>query len=284
MDNSPANPNTPSLNLDERLSLIESALKWEGRLSSLETALTSKDKGALPTVPWWRDSKTITILGALIAAVIPLVTAIDGILKNARESQRAIIEHQDKIRQTYLDRVLKSGITEGEQQRIFSLLSRLKSDPEFQDWAKEEYSKAVQKVDELNKEKSSLEATNKELLSQLEAEKLRSSTLSGSQKNQANSRVRNLERQVIQAQRRVSELRERVGEPASINPGLTKDEGGKLRPTVGYRWVNPDDPNDYRVELNPGLIKGEDGTLRPASGYRWANPNDPKDLRVEPIP
>jgi len=173
MAKSPPPSDEPSINVEERLSLIEDALKWDERLKSLEAVLVSKER-ALRATPWWRDSRTITILAAILAAVIPLVTAIDGILKNARESQRAIIEQRDKIRQTYLDRVLKPGVTEGEQQRIFSLLSKLKSDSEFQEWAKEEMNKATQKVDELNKEKIILEAQNKELLSQLNVEKQKS--------------------------------------------------------------------------------------------------------------
>ncbi|MEN3336056.1 MAG: hypothetical protein V7641_5421 [Blastocatellia bacterium] len=31
------------------------------------------------------------------------------------------------------------------------------------------------------------------------------------------------------------------------------------------------------------VIRESDGKLRPADGYRWVNPNDPKDFRVEPL-
>ena len=64
---------------------------------------------------------------------------------------------------------------------------------------------------------------------------------------------------------------------------VIRGSDGKLRPADGYRWVNGDDPKDFRVEIIPGLIKTEDG-FRPAKGYRWVNPKDPKDFRVEPIP
>ena len=66
-------------------------------------------------------------------------------------------------------------------------------------------------------------------------------------------------------------------------PGLTESADGKLRPASGYEWVNPNDPKDFRVKLMPGLIKTEDG-FRPATGYRWVNPKDPNDFRVERIP
>ena len=34
----------------------------------------------------------------------------------------------------------------------------------------------------------------------------------------------------------------------------------------------------------PNVVQNADGTYRPANGYRWINPNDPKDFRVERIP
>lgn len=34
----------------------------------------------------------------------------------------------------------------------------------------------------------------------------------------------------------------------------------------------------------PNVMRNADGTLRPAGGYRWVNPKDPKDFRVERIP
>ncbi|HEU0143850.1 MAG TPA: caspase family protein [Nitrososphaera sp.] len=35
---------------------------------------------------------------------------------------------------------------------------------------------------------------------------------------------------------------------------------------------------------HPNTIRGENGQLRPANGYQWVNPNDPNDFRVERIP
>lgn len=194
--------------LESRLSTVESAFKLDERLKLLETSLVSR--GVIKSgTPWWRDAKTITILGALIAAVLPAITTINGLLQNSRDYQRLLIEQQDKIRQTYLDRVLKPGITEGEQQRIFSLLVKLKSDPEFQQWAQEEFSKATVKIDDLTKEKSSLEAQ----INQIEAEKQRISTLPATQRTQSRARVQELENTVQQSQQKVTDLKLRIGEP-----------------------------------------------------------------------
>jgi len=149
---------------EARLSMLESAFRLDERLKFIETTVIS---GATRNVvPWWKNGKTVVALGALITAIVPLVTAVNGILRNRNDSQRLLIEQQDRIRQTYLDRVLKPGLTEGEQGRIFGLLSRLKSDPELQDWASAELAKTVQKIEELRKEKSSLEEQAKSLESQ----------------------------------------------------------------------------------------------------------------------
>jgi len=71
-------------------------------------------------------------------------------------------------------------------------------------------------------------------------------------------------------------------EPESY-PNVVRNAEGKLHPANGYRWINPKDTNDFRVELMPGLIKNGDG-LRPDKGYRWVNPKGPNDFRVERIP
>lgn len=215
--------------LESRLSQIEVALKLEERLKAVETSLCSQGLSKAHLTPWWKDAKTVTILGAIIAAVLPLITAINGILQNSRDAQRILIEQQDKIRQTYLDRVLKPGVTEGEQQRIFSLLVKLKSDPEFREWAQEEYTKVIRKVDELTKEKESLEKQNKELISQLEVEKQKSILSPNEKQGQAAITRRRLEREVVQAQQKVTEIKQRIGEP--INAPVN-EEASELRGIV----------------------------------------------------
>lgn len=66
-------------------------------------------------------------------------------------------------------------------------------------------------------------------------------------------------------------------------PPNTVVNEGRLRPANGYRWVNPNDPNEFRVELLPGLIKVGTGFV-PDKGYDWINPDDPDDFRVELVP
>ena len=192
MSNSLSPTSESNTEVELRLATLENCLKFDERLKMLETELLSRGM-IKASAPWWRDAKTITILGALMAAVLPAITAINGVLQNNRESQRLVVEQQDKIRQTYLDRVLRPGITEGEQQRIFGLLMKLQGDPEFQQWAQEEFQNARAKVDQLKKQKSSLEEENQILLNQIRQEKETSSRLS---KQRSNSKIQKLTERV----------------------------------------------------------------------------------------
>ena len=70
----------------------------------------------------------------------------------------------------------------------------------------------------------------------------------------------------------------------TLRPNLVEREGGELAPAGGYRWVNSDDPDDFRVVLMPGLSKGGDGKLYPTGGYRWLSPDNPRDFCVVLMP
>jgi hypothetical protein len=211
-------------NFGVRLSGIENALKLDDRIKSIEAALASKLDASGKTPPWWRNRTTVTVLGALIAAILPVVSAINGFWQNRRDYQRAVIEQQDKIRQTYLDRVLRTGISEGEQERIFGLLAKLKSDPELQEWAREQRDRATKEVEDLKERESNQEARNKELEGQIE--KLsQDAALAGQARARTGSELHRLQGALAEGQQRTSELRERVGEPSGGSPGQVGSPG-----------------------------------------------------------
>ena len=66
-------------------------------------------------------------------------------------------------------------------------------------------------------------------------------------------------------------------------PNMIRNADGSLSPAGGYRWANSDTPNVIRVELMPGLTEIEKG-LCPQKEYKWVDPDDLKDFRVERIP
>lgn len=213
MASTPQYPEDSSSTLEKRLTTLEDVLRLDERLKSLETTLSSNSI-VKNIVPWWKNGKTVVVLGAFLTAILPLVTAVNGILQNQRDSHRQLIEQQDKIRQTYLDRVLKPDLTEAEKQRIFNLLARLTADPELSEWAREELAHATNKIEELRKEKSALEEYTKSIESQLTAEKQKSSVISSRSREFA-STIQRLTTEQNQAQQKVANLQRRIGESDS---------------------------------------------------------------------
>ena len=67
------------------------------------------------------------------------------------------------------------------------------------------------------------------------------------------------------------------------------DREGEWAPAPGYRWIDPDDSDDFRVVWAPGkthsrhphVVAGDrEGEWAAAPGYRWVNPHGNGDLRV----
>ncbi len=277
---------------ETRLSKLEEALRINERLESLEKAFREKT-GATQRLPWWRNSKTVTILAAMIAAVLPLLTFIDGSLKNTREAQRLLAEQQDKIRQNYLDRVLKPGITEAEQARLFNLLAKLKTDPEFQQWAQDELTAANQKVELLVKEKARIEAERQQILAALTDVGVQFDqdvTTQDLKKIQQNPTVKKLETDLADTQQRVTELKERVGEPGQTGDYvvtlLTQPSGARVRLSrVGGADINSFGTTPFKARLNWGIYKAtfEYTDYRTVSRFINVTRDTETSISLEPI-
>jgi len=135
LDEQPQQPEQ-STKVSDRIDLLEKALAFDTRLQALERAISDRFP---KSKPWWRDAKIVTFLATLIAALIPILKFMGETFRSSREYKRQVIEQQDRIRQTYLDKVLKSGVTLAEQQKIFGLLKKLSADNEMQSWAQQEF-------------------------------------------------------------------------------------------------------------------------------------------------
>jgi hypothetical protein len=136
------------LSVEEKIGGLENTLALDARVQALETAIQER----LPAErPWWKDAKVVTLLGALIAAILPVATWISNVYASSREANRLLIEQQETIRQKYLERVFRPGITQMEQEEVFGLLARLSSDRELQAWAKDELQRTKDTTNELKK-------------------------------------------------------------------------------------------------------------------------------------
>ena len=160
-----------SANASGRMDSLEKALALDSRLQTLETSIRER---APLSKPWWRDSKTVTVIGALIAAVLPLLKFMDESFRNSREYNRQIIEQKEKIRQTYLDRVVKPDISIYEQQKIFGLLANVSIDREMQTWAKDQLKETTESIKTAEKERDDAIKQKEDLCLQAGKERPRS--------------------------------------------------------------------------------------------------------------
>jgi hypothetical protein len=213
-----------SRNLAERLSVLEDALRFDERLSTLEQSARFQNT-AKP--PWWRDVGTIRLVAILIAAVVPLVTAINGYLQNKRESDRIKIDQQDRIRQVYLDRALKPGITEGEAHQVFGLLRKLKNDPEMAQWADEQFKTTEQNINDLRQAKDVLEKKLQDVITTVRTEADKNSKVEGKRVDYER-KVRELQAQATSAEQQLAEINRRIGDP-----GFLSKQGGTSYPVIG---------------------------------------------------
>jgi len=139
--------------IKKRISSLEEKADLLARLQAVEERL----EDTFSNRPWWFSGKTVTVLVSIVAAIIPIVTAIDGLIKSDREETRVRLQQQDQIRQTYLNRVLAPGIVEGDRERLYRLLRKLSDYPELKEWAQEEYAISVIDVNKLRIKADSLD-------------------------------------------------------------------------------------------------------------------------------
>lgn len=214
---------------EERVVALEQEVQLEQRLAAVENARREAQPPAKGGVSWWQSPRTVTQLTALIAGILPLMTFIDGGLRNWRETTRQVLEQQNTIRQTYLDRVFDPAVTEATQEKLFKLLSRMESDPELKAWATEELQETQQKLDELKSRKEDLEKqvlSDKEQIAQLsrQVQDLEQST----QTPAVNREIAEKEKEIgtiigrfQQAQQSAAALGERVGENVVASPSTS---------------------------------------------------------------
>lgn len=134
----------------------------EGRISALSTPPP-------PSNPWWRDASTIKILTAIVAAVIPITTFIQGCSQKNREIDLEVARHAqsvelektkqahditmererqtDQIRTAYLERLK----TPGEHLRTLRFIMGTTTDPTLYNWALEEKAETENRIEDLDR-------------------------------------------------------------------------------------------------------------------------------------
>lgn len=84
--------------------------------------------------PWWRKGSTVTTLTAIIAAVVPITTAVQAHYEKERELGMQESKQAHEIRTGYLDRLDKPG----GRLRTLRFVIATTDDPSLRKWAVEE--------------------------------------------------------------------------------------------------------------------------------------------------
>jgi hypothetical protein len=105
--------------------------------------------------PWWRKGSIVTMLTAIIAAVVPVTTAVQAHFQKERELALQESKQVNDIRASYLDRLDKSGA----RLRTLRFVLATTSDPKLRGWAEEETIEVKALLDDIDRRIAALNAT-----------------------------------------------------------------------------------------------------------------------------
>jgi hypothetical protein len=106
--------------------------------------------------PWWRKATTITTLTAIIAAVLPVTTAVQAHYQKERELVLQESNQAHAIRTGYLDRLDKPGA----KLRTLRFVLATANDPALETWAKEEMKVVQAELNDIERKIAALESQN----------------------------------------------------------------------------------------------------------------------------
>jgi hypothetical protein len=131
----------------------------EQRVAALEAAPKAE--------PWWRNPRTVTVIASLLAAFIPLTTAVDGYFKGRSSLALAAEQQRHAMRMDYMKTALDPQAPEIQRQsRLRLLIAILDADDPVREWARSELGVVNQNVAQLQ---TTLKNTQTELV-QVQAE------------------------------------------------------------------------------------------------------------------
>jgi hypothetical protein len=123
-------------------------LKLERDNAQLRAELAQLDN------PWWRKGSIVTTLTALIAAVVPVTTAVQAHYQKERELALQESKQAHEIRTSYLDRLDKPGA----KLRTLRFVLATTNDPTLKAWAEEEKKEVKAELDEIDRKIAAIDA------------------------------------------------------------------------------------------------------------------------------
>jgi hypothetical protein len=107
--------------------------------------------------PWWHKGSVVTTLTAIVAAVVPVTTAVQAHYQKERELVLQESKQAHEIRTSYLDRLDKPRA----RMRTLRFVLATTSDSALRSWAEEEKRQAQSELDEIDRKIAALEAEAK---------------------------------------------------------------------------------------------------------------------------
>jgi hypothetical protein len=134
---------------------IEALRKPEELLLALGARIEALEAQVREPKPSWLSPKTVAVIGSMIAALIPLTTAIDGYLKWRADLAVAAQQQLHATRMDSLKTVLSAQLPELEREsRLRLLIAMLEPDDAIYKWAVGELGRVEKTVQQLQEEKA----------------------------------------------------------------------------------------------------------------------------------
>lgn len=211
----------------------------------------SRTEKNLPLIPWWKNGRVITVLGSILAAVMPVTTFVGGYLHQQTELELNAQQQRHQIRMDYLDRALNPKLAEAEREKVFSLLAVVTDQPDLQKWAIEQQESLSQEITALKAQLEDKKKKEGELAGQLqesleEIAYLRRLKLEKPDETaeiqerilKAKSNAVEINTSMQQVQQNVVQLSQRIGSPvASESDRATRFKRATQKEREGFEYL-----------------------------------------------
>ena len=217
--------------LNKRLDTLGRQLDLEEKLVALEERLAAssgRDR------PWWRSPKAVTTLGAIIAAVIPLNTAIQGWWSSYRDLQTKQLNQSHEVRRAYIDRVLEPQLGAENRKLIFEILAEFDDEPALQSWATKNLTKEEDRLQALQQERDRLKKEADEARKQLAEARAQLVTKTSEPETQGEELVA-LKAQIEDTTATIDEARAAQKQVSARIDGRPTTNTGDTMPAITYR-------------------------------------------------
>lgn len=121
----------------------------KARVAALEERLEERRKDE----PWWRSARTVTLIASLLAAFVPLTSALEAYFKGQSDLALASEQQRHAMRMDYMRTALDPAAPEMQRQsRLRLLMAILPGDDPVRDWAAAELDMVNSAVKQLKQE------------------------------------------------------------------------------------------------------------------------------------